>query len=254
MKKATIDEKRIVRYICEGKEADIFLYKEDSDLRILKKFKKEIVNDFGTNIPITDKMLDDKRKKIEIISEMPELCKEIEPQSFIYSDEGKFIGYTMKIGKFNTLEKHFGTNDNKTKLELLKQLREKVQKLNEQGIYIGDFNPSNFGVTKDGIMLYDLDYLYVNGIDFSFDCYGVHNYKSKRKDIENIDDYCFNYFTLSFLMNVVLNNVDYNVQNNGLPFKLRTKENKELYKKLSSLEDGFQKKYFIDSQKKGLLR
>ena len=256
MKKIIFNKDNIIRKYDEGKEAFIFFYKTDDGIVALKYFKRIIENTFGENTIVTDEIIKNKENKIKLIPEIEELNKDVKIYDLVYDKEGNFVGYTMEVDLYNSLNIYRSSHNNEKKIELLKKLRERIEQLNEKGIYIGDFNPSNFGIKENGIKLFDLDNYRIGEYDFDFKDTFVNKFEKKSSKKEKIDNYCFNYLTLYYLMNIVSLNVSSEVDKKGLPKIIRTDENKKLYENLKNINDDYEPIYFIDSQKrkKGLFK
>lgn len=246
MNKIKFDKSNIVRVYTTGMESIIYYYRYGSKTVFLKYFKKELV--FGNyKISIDDEVLNNKRRKVELIPEIEEFNDEVEILDLVYDEYDNFIGYTMKIDELKTSNK---ISNLKAKLEILKQLREKVEMFNNNDIYIGDFNPKNIIITNDGIKLCDLDNFRIDELDFDLKSNSQQWYLKKCKNICNIDNYSFNLFTISYIGNICTPDVIRYVKTNGLPRKLNTKQNQIIMEELININDNYQKKYLIDNMKK----
>ena len=259
MNKIIFNKDNIIKKIDEGREAFIFLYKTNAGLVALKFFKKEIEDPFGNKTIVTKETMDNKEKKIRIIPEIEEFSNDVKIYDLVYDEYGNFVGYTMEIDFYKSLNIYRSSHNIDEKIDLLKRLRDRDERLNEQGIYIGDFNPSNFGIIENGIKLFDLDNYRIGEYDFDFKDTFVSKFEKHSSQKENVDNYCFNYLTLYYLMNLVavLKNVNNEVEKKGLPKRIRTDENNELYESLKNINDDYKKRYLIDNireRKKGLFR
>ena len=253
MNKIDINNGKIYIPLGEGSESKIYLYKDkEGKFVALKKFKEKI--DLGKDKNpkiVTYKELLNKMKKLEILSKLDCMKNEVKPIDLIFEND-KFVGYTMKAEDYNNFENYLYKNK-KIKIELLKNLRDKLEILNKEGIYIGDFNTSNFGVSKDGsIKLFDIDNFYVQGLDFNITTPFIDEYKSKCTKIDNIDNYCFNFFTLAYTMDYMNKTIKSKVINKGLPRIFNTEEGREILNDMLNINDNYQKRYFLDYTKKGL--
>ena len=140
-----------------------------------------------------------------------------------------------------------------TKLAILKNLRAKVEDLNRNGVYIGDFaSYDNFLVTKDkNVKLIDVDNFNVHGLDFDLPTGYTDDYLYHSRDIKNVDNYSFNFFTIAFYKGYFLATTAAYLRDHDLPFRFDTEENRKLLDDLYSNKD-YKKRYFLDYRKKGL--
>lgn len=246
MKKINFNKKNILKVYREGMESTIYYYKSNSEIVFLKLFKNQI--DFRDyKIERTNDVFDNKRKKIELIYESDYLKDEVEPLELVFDNE-KFIGYTIKIDYLKTAD---DITSRKNKISILKQLKEKIELFNENGIYIGDINPKNILVSNDGkIKLCDLDNFKIDNYDFDLLSLFQQTYRKYISDDRNIDNYCFNMFTISYLERIYTPYVLYNIRKDGLEYPLNSKKNKEILKKLINLDETYKKEYLIDNLRK----
>jgi hypothetical protein len=116
-------------------------------------------------------------------------------------------------------------------------LKEKVVKFNDKEVYIGDFNYENFLVDNslDKMKLCDLDNLKIWSHDFDNKTASVKKYEEvcmKKDDpnqnIDGLDSYCFNIFTLSLLLNQANFTTLRNIENTKLPEEFDNFENNEI--------------------------
>lgn len=244
MNKIIFDENKILRRYSGGVESDIYYYKVNNKVVFLKLFKKEI--HFHKDIKVMDKeILENKRKKLEIISESPLFSNEVTIYDLAYDEYDNFIGYTMKIDSLKTA---YDVDKTKKKIEILKLVRDKLEIFNKNGIYIGDFNPRNI-IISDNIKLCDLDNFKINDLDFdilnSFQL--VHS--KENLDKNSIDNFSFNMQTVSYIGNIYIPYTIHYIEDKGLPRKLNTKKNKDLsYKLLNG--NNCNSEYFIDNLRK----
>ncbi len=228
MKKYQFDETKIIKIIKEKDNYIIYSYKEDDRYVFIKRFKN-----------LEDDILKNKERKLLILNQTDVLNDNEKPID-LYYDNDEFIAYSMFIDIRKSLDDKSITT-NKMKLDLLKKLRERIEELNSKGIYIGDFNVENFGIRSNGsIKLRNVDDYEVNGLPMDVDNDRIKEYKKHCLKIDNIDNYLFNYFTLDYL------------GRKNIPRKLDTEENRKLLYDLENIDDEYIRRYFIDSQKKGL--
>lgn len=250
MQKRELDRKKIVNILGEGSESIVYAYKEGEVYVALKEFKKEFVTPTKKE-PISKEVFKNKERKLLLLNQSDFLEDDEKPFD-LYYENGEFVAYSMKIDLSKNFEYHY-TSSKKIKLELLNLLRDRKEILNKNGIYIGDFNAENFGIREDGtIKLKDIDNFSIQGLPFDRPTNLVKEYMKKCNNIKNIDNYSFNYFSLGFFMAVEPRVLEKTLKEKGLPKKFDTEENRQLLEDLENINDDYEPRYFIDSQKKGL--
>lgn len=251
MKKCQIDRSKIVGIFGEGSESIVYSYKEEENKYVaLKLFKEEFVTPSKTE-PIPYEVFKNKERKLLLLSNS-DLIDETSKPINLYYEGDKFIGYSLYIDRLNSFDYYYSSLK-KTKIELLKTLKNYMVELNNNGIYIGDFNTENFGVRNDGsIKLRDIDNFSIGGLDFDRPTNLVKEYKKKCTNIKNVDNYSFNYFSLGFILALEPYALNKYLEEHGLPRKFNTEENKNLLNDLENINDDFEPRYFIDNTKKGL--
>lgn len=240
MKRIELNRNNIIKKIDEGMESIIYIYKDGSNICCIKLLKKYI--ELPTQkIEISEGTFENKRKKIEIINNDPLFSDEVRPISLVY-ENGMFLGYTMELENYKTADIF---DSRKKKIEILKKYKEKIEKFNEHGIYIGDISENNIFVTENGIKLCDLDNIRIGNLDFDIKNCFQKEYLREYEGIENIDKYTFNLFTIGYLSKIVSVFVDSYLKEGKLPKPINSKRNLELIKDKNYTED-----YFIDNLKK----
>ena len=246
----------------EGKESIIYLYRDlnvyGQDV-LLKYFRdtntEQIINDLYkqtfdwesyikyTGRIISDKTLENKRKKLEIIPSIPELSDEVNILDSIYCNDS-FKGYTMDKEYLKPIPDDM---KKKKRIQYLKILREKIRKLNECGIYIGDFNSKNFLASDDLsiVKLCDLDNMKYGDLDFDTKHIFIQYYETKNINKEFIDSFCFNMYTIALLNDIAYDISD--ILNSGLPKVLNSKENRDIFDSMFYLDSSYQYKFLIDN-------
>lgn len=246
-----------------GAESVIYLYGDNKEV-LLKYFRDEDENKaqvkrdmIDGEIPrktliISKEDLKIKEKKVHIIPNKKSLEDEVQVLDAIYNGKD-FKGYTMKREHLKymdvlpgSLKEHFTIR--KRKIAYLKLIRDKIEKLNADGIFIGDFNEKNFLTDKDVsiVKLCDLDNLKINDLSWDTEHKFVQTYKKSDANIDYVDSYAFNLFTLAFLNKIDLGWFNlYDVK--SLPKELNTKENEEILESLKNLNSSYQPKYLIDN-------
>ena len=226
MEISNFKEENIIYKIDQGVEGIVYLYNDNGRKVAFKKlFDDEEIIKSNRN----------KELKISILQNEEVLKNDMKLLNRIYY-MGKFIGYTSVYEPYDPLD--YGKSL-EYKLYALRLLRERYEELNNRGIYIGDFNNQNFCLTDGRIKLYDIDNFRIDSLDLHFNVYNstMEEYFNKCKTIDNIDYYCFNYFALSYLMNI---EVDYVLKGEFieyLPKILRKNEVIEFIKSLEFIND-----------------
>ena len=236
-----------------GYESVIFLY----DNLLLKYFRDEFIEDHINKIfdkthdldwfdmvrgkTISENELKNKENKLDIIKNLECLKDEIKIYDKVY-ENGIFKGYTMEKCKY----KRISSNDRlKHKVKYLQLIKEKLINLNENGVFIGDFNAKNFFISpNNSIKMCDLDNLRIFDYDFDTKNNSVKRFEFRCNKKEYIDSYCFNIFTMRYLT-IPLS--DFELMTNKLPYILNTKANKEIIDSMINLDDTYEKKYLIDN-------
>ena len=249
MKKRQFDESQIVKKITEGSESTIYSYRNpDNTYVIVKLFKDEFVTPTKTE-KIPYEVFQNKERKLILLNQSDVIDDDTKPIDLFYIGD-KFAGYSMYID----INKDFDYSwSKKEKEEALRELKNTIERLNKNGIYIGDFNIENFRKRDNGsIRLMDIDNFSIGGLPFDRENTLVTDYKKHCSNIKNVDNYGFNYFTLSFYINQTPNTIKRYIKENGLPKRFNTNENKQLIEDLENINDDYTPRFIIDSKKKGL--
>ena len=251
MKKVQFDKNNIIKKIDEGSESIIYSYKNQDGTGVaIKIFKDKFVTPTKT-VDIPYETFLNKERKLLLLNQSELIDEDTKPIDLIY-DEDKFIGYSMPLDYSEDFDYSWSKKD---KEELLIQLKDKINLLNENGIYIGDFNISNFRRRKDGsIKLMDIDNFSIGGLPFDRDNSFVLDYKAACTNMKNVDNYSFNYFSLSFYIGQTPNTIKGHLKTHGLPRKFNTEDNKQLLIDLENINDDYEPRFIVDSKKKGLFK
>lgn len=246
MKSIQIDKNRILKKFDKGIESVIYYYDDNGSIVLLKYFNDEIKTD-EIIIPITKETLLNKEKKIEIIKSSPLFKNEVKLLDKAY-EQDNFKGYTLEKSEHGASSCFQKT---KVKIKILKELRNKIEMFNQNGIFLGDIHEGNILTNKDGsiIQLCDLDNLRIGDFDFDIGSNAVNQFNKKCSNKDLIDCYSFNLFTLCFLEKIYGPHILGYLKDNGLPRILNTKENREIADSILNLDNSYQKKYLIDNIK-----
>lgn len=272
MKKINIDVHKLREKFEEGLESIIYYYNDSesyTDTVLYKRFRSiEYIRNY--NDDISPDMMNNKYEKILTIPTLNCLKDEVKLIDIGYEND-KFSGYTMRQSSLKPLRaSHKIVNNNyvltyhkpngeelsfKDKIKYLKLLREKIEKLNDMDVYIGDFNYENFLITDemDKMILCDLDNLKMWSHDFDNKTASVKKYESScmnegytKGNIDGLDSYCFNIFTLSLLLNQSNFSTLRNIQDIVLPKELESFENNEIIESVKKLDKSYKPRYLID--------
>ena len=239
MKKKQYDENKIIKKLGDGIESDVYLYNEDGIKTVIKLFKDEV-----------DK--DNKELKLELLSKERLILQEMKFLNRIYKDN-KFIGYTTIYEPTEPFLNYMNKNKS-IKIDLLNQLQDKYQSLNEKEIFIGDFNLENFRVKDGKLKLIDVDNFSIYGLDFDVKNPYMEDYFEKCSKIDNIDYYCFNYFTMSFIANILPVCLEAIIIQSGLPKEFNNEECKKIYQDLVTINDNYQREKYSNGNDVTLLK
>lgn len=272
MKEVNINVRNLKEKFEEGLESIIYYYTDpqyyEEDV-LYKRFRSvEYIRNYNSDISID--MLRNKYEKILMIPSLNCLKDEVKLID-VGLEKNSFSGYTMRKSNLKPIKaKHKILNDNthqliyykpdgtiltlEDKIKYLKLLREKIEKLNEMEIYIGDFNYENFLISNnlDKIMLCDLDNLKIWSHDFDNKTASVKTYENvcmndKNNDnLEGLDSYCFNIFTLSLLLNQSNFTTLRNIDKIKLPEEFESYENNNIIESIKKLDKTYKPKFLID--------
>lgn len=274
MKEIKIDVKNFGEKFEQGLESIIYYYDDPEyyeDTVLYKRFRSiDYIREYNSDI--SENMLSDKYEKILIIPTLNCLKGEVKVID-VGLEKGKFLGYTMRKSNLKPLKAAWKKIDDKNnfslfyhnpngieltlkdKIKYLKLLREKIEKLNAMDVYIGDFNYENFLVDNnlDKMVLCDLDNLKIWSHDFDNKTASVKKYEEvcmKKDDpnqnIDGLDSYCFNIFTLSLLLNQANFTTLRNIENTKLPEEFDNFENNEILESIKHLDKSYKPRYLID--------
>ena len=235
MKNFKIEPRNMLKEFRTEEDSKIFIYNLNGEEVLLKLFKTT-----------DEKELESKRKKIEIMSENKAINDEMGNIGNAIFD-GKIVGYFMPID-VEYVRPISEFDRRKDKIVVLKRLKEKVEKLNENGVFIGDFDKNDILInySKDDILLFNLDKCKIDGMDFDKKSKNIDRFNSKCKNQENIDSYTLNLFTIELLERIYPPYVVNYLISNELPKYLDTEKNRSIVREMTSLNDSYQKRYLID--------
>ncbi len=255
--------------ICElangrGAEGIAYLYNDDGHIVVFKKFydKNDLLEVYRDRREFTameelyndDEDIDNtknKELKLMILKHDEALQGDIKILKRVYS-MGKFIGFTSEYEPYKPLSY---ISKKKEKLRTLSLVQDRYEELNKRGIYIGDFNQSNFCLDGDRIKLYDIDNFKVGDLDFNVHSAAMMEYMNRCSDMRNIDYFCFNYFALSCLSTYQTDSILRGIAFDSpkFPHYLKTKEVLRFVNFLESMNDDTEIERTKDGKQKTLL-
>lgn len=247
MNKIIFEKDNIQRKLNNGVEGDIYYYKRNNELVLLKVFRRNIMLDDEVR-HVSDETIENKKNKLEIISESPLFSDEVKLYDLVYDGDDNLIGYTMKIEDLQTAS---DINSTRKRIEILKLVRDKLELFNKNNIYIGDFNQNNIIVTKDGIKLCDLDNIKIENYDFDLPNIFTLTYLKNFKTPSLVDNYSFNLESICYVGRIYEPYLLVNVRKNGLPRKINTEKNRILFRKILENKN-YNNEYLIDNTRKFL--
>lgn len=266
MENIKINVKNIDEMFKEGLESTVYYYNDlekYKDTVLYKRFKSiEHIRYYYNDI--SKHMLENKREKLDIISKSKCFNEDVKILDAGIENR-KFSGYTMLKSDLNPIKATYWVNNkyNKKylkpngveltldeKIKYLKLIREKIELLNKNKIYIGNFNYDNFLVSDDieKLQLCDLDNFRIGKNDFDSKTDSVKNYENvfKNENVEGLDSYCFNIFTLAILYDKSNFTILRNLEDLELPRALESSENYEILESIKKLDKSYKPKFLID--------
>ena len=168
----------LIKYFTSGDQADIYLYYEDGQKKLIKKYRH----------PLDEKAV----SKIKLSYLKADKSKMIIPEKLISIDD-KIIGYLSVFKENYTSINNLDLNQ-KEKYNLLVRMKEILNSMIHAGIYFYDINAGNIMYDGKNIMLCDVPDAYIFGDNDDYSLIPIIHRK-------------FNMFTLSYLNNILMNKV-----------------------------------------------
>lgn len=172
-------EKIIPKYFTSGEQADLYLYIEDGQKKLIKKYRH----------PLDEKEV----SKLKLSYLKSDESKMIIPEKLI-SIDGKIIGYLSEFKENYTSINNLDLNK-KEKYNLLVRMKEILNSMIHAGIYFYDINAGNIMYDGKNIMLCDVPDAYIFGDNNDYSLIPIIHRK-------------FNMFTISYLNNILMNKVE----------------------------------------------
>ena len=261
----------------EGLESVIYNY-EDKELYnkevLYKRYRAvEYIRKF--NPSLDSNMYNNKRDKILMIPHLKCFFDEVKILD-IGIEYDKPLGYTLEkshlkpiVSRYETFTDDQGKEVQKLiyytpnrvemslsdKIKYLKMIKEKVVKFNDSEVYVGDFNYENFLVNNslDAMKFCDLDNLKIWSHDFDNKTASVKVYEDaclkddyRAKNIEGLDSFCLNIFTLALLSNEPNFKILRNLENIELPEILNDYPNEDILYDMKHLDKTYKPRFLID--------
>lgn len=269
MENIKINTKNIKEKFKEGLESTIYHY-EDPELYkdpvLYKRYKSiEYIRDYYADV--SKNMKENKKNKLNLIPYLKCFKDEVKILDIGY-EKRHFYGYTMIESDLQPIKSSCWINNKfskkylkpngeeltlEEKIEYLKLIREKIEKFNKKDIYIGNFNYDNFLVSDDlkEIKLCDLDNFKIEDYDFDCKTDSVKKYEEifGIDNLEGIDSYCFNIFTLAILYDKSNFTIFRNLNDIELPEVLESYENDAILGSIKKLDKSYTPGFLIDKFK-----
>ena len=169
----------LIKYFTSGDQADIYLYYEDGQKKLIKKYRH----------PLDEKAV----SKIKLSYLKADKSKMIIPEKLISIDD-KIIGYLSEFKENYTSINNLDLNQ-KEKYNLLVRMKEILNSMIHAGIYFYDINAGNIMYDGKNIMLCDVPDAYIFGDNNDYSLIPIIHRK-------------FNMFTISYLNNILMNKVE----------------------------------------------
>jgi hypothetical protein len=242
MKIIQFDSSKMGTEYANGKESNIFNYRDGNNDVLVKLFKDDVVTEEEAN---NKSYREKKTAKLNMLS----ICKDdalVTVRGLVFKNN-KLIGYTMDKVEGTKVD---WTSKRIEKIILLKQIRENMLRLNANGIYIGEFDDKNFVVDSTGRVTHlDIDNYSVGGIDFETKDQYMERFDKTEAPKGLIDRYCFNIFTLALLGNYAVGYTNLHVMK--LPISMRNRHNNDILDEMKCLDENYSGKLFKLTRKDG---
>ena len=277
MREVKISARNFKESIGDGLESVIYLYEDVNyyDHQVLyKRFRSyDYIKEYNTYY--SENSRQNKYEKIQIIPSLNCFKDEVQIMD-IGMEYGKFQGYVMKKCPLKPIKAEYilyecEHDENiprriyfdcdgkeltiEQKIRYLKLIKEKIVKLNNSDVYIGDFNFANFLTNKniDIVKLCDLDSLKIGSHDFDNKHPSTVAYEKvcmpkndTNPNVEGLDSFCFNIFTLALLTNQSNYRILKHIDEVKLPKILDKFPNQEILEDIKHLKKSYKPRYFID--------
>lgn len=260
----------------EGLESILYYYIDPEyydDEVLYKRFRSvNYIQDF--NQDVKENMLENKKDKILMIPTLNCFKDEVKIMD-LGIERGKVQGYTLKKSSLSPIYSRyvdFKTEDGEVKkliyfspkrkelsvsdkIKYLKLLKDKITKFNNSDVYIGDFNYENFLVSDnlDYMKLCDLDNLKIGSHDFDNKTASVKLYEEKcikegdkNPNIEGLDSFCFNIYTLALLSNEPNFRILKGLDSIELPEILDDYPNRDIIDSMKHLDKTYKPRFLVD--------
>ena len=269
MENIKINTNNIKEKFKEGLESTIYYYDDEELYKnpvLYKRYKAiEYIKDYYADV--SKHMSENKKNKLNLIPYLKCFKDEVKILDIGY-EKRRFAGYTMLKSDLNPIissswinnkynKKYLKPNGQELtledKIEYLKLIRNKIEKFNKTGIFIGNFNYDNFLVSNDlkNIKFCDLDNYKIDDYDFDCKTDSVKKYEEifGFDNLDGIDSYCFNIFTLAILYDKSNFTIFRNLDSIELPEVLESYENDAILEGVKKLDKSYTPGFLIDKFK-----
>lgn len=218
----------------DGREGFICCYEDEG--------KKVALKIFDTK---NHDMLANKEKKIILLNNMNLDSNILTPIKTV-SNNNEIVGYTQEfIWPHKTFDDLKLNTKASVKLDYLRQAKQLIENLHENGIIHADINSFNFMVNHETVKLCDIDNSQIGDLANDVSIYYVNNYKKYNNgEIDfNCDIYSFNIVTIALLKKY---------DNLGAQFHIESYISykdwvNNMYNKMKLWNHQFKGDYFIDN-------
>lgn len=217
MKNYKIELKNILGVYEKGEETTTFIYELNGRNVLLRTFNN-----------LSEEYLNNKKRKLEIINSSDVLKKEMNNIGLATVDN-KPVGYFIEINPeyICDISKFKRKND---KINIIKSLRNKLEILNENNIYIANFNKNDVLANDKAsdTLLYNLDKFKYGDLDFDEKTKNIDYIRNLDFSDKEVDSYIFNSFTIEYLEGLCTGATSIYLANEGLPKVLDNKKNENI--------------------------
>ena len=224
----------------QGKESIVYDYKEDGEDVLIKLYRDNIVlEEEANNVPFRH----NKEQKLRILSSTKDNAL-VTVRNLVYKN-GKLIGFTMDKIEGTHISYHA---PKQKRIAFLNQIRENMLRLNEKGIYIGDFDDRNFVIDSTGKVIHiDIDNYKIGGYDIDVKDEEIKRFDRSKARKELLDRYYYNYYALALMGKYALGYC--NIHTMKLPLSMRTFHNYEVLDEMRCLNENYSGKLFTLTRK-----
>ena len=191
-------------------------------------------------------ILKNKRNKLEILYSLD--IDDIKPINLVEIN-GIIKGYSEKEKQGYHILDMFKESTSK-KLEILKNIKQKLEILHKNNVIFGDISLNNILTDGKNICFCDLDNTKIGSFNFDVLNNCQRRYLHYLEADEYLDIYMLNLLTITYLKHIFQPNTLEYIKNYSLPFILNTKENRQIVENMIKLNHKEDIKPFIEHTKR----